>query len=404
MPRLHRLMRLLPLCSVLVLYALVSQAQVEVSEPTLSIGTMGGSGWRILSPEMKRQLRDPDQRKALRAAERARIETGQPSLARVLRLTPPRAEELLQLLTDQAMTELDRSLDPDPERNSTEANIRVQRDNLQAVRRLLGEAGFQEYRDFLDASTQRLQVLAFTKQLAAADALSFEQQEQLVQVLIAERDQERERDWLSVEAIELPQSAARLEQANMPRLQVLALEAQLRHTERFDSAVLARLPALLNARQLAAFAELQSQQIAALRSQALQARDQAGIGTTPVQYPPVPPPLTGPMRLNVQFEINGERTPRLALEVAHGKPVSFDAPGGLVGEAIGFFFEGEYMVAHFRFFERTPTGRRLTFEFPGWMFTGCEQATVMKWGSSSSMTSSGLTPFTASVNYSAVRL
>jgi hypothetical protein len=406
MPTSRRLTRLIALCAALILSdpASPTHAQVATSEPKLGIGGISGSGWMILSPQTQRQLRDPEQRKLLRQEERGRIQGANPDVVRVLALPPALGEELIDLLTDQKMTELDRSISPDPERNSTQANIQQERGNLQGVRRLLGEAVFQDYLDFQDSLAQRQQVRNLAKQLIASDALSFEQQEGLVQVLIEERDRQRERNWLGLESVELPQSTARGDQSDMRQASVIALEAQIRQAQRLDSAILVRLPALLHARQIEAFAALQAQPLATLRTQVQQAREQAGIGTLQVQYPPAPPALVGPMRLNVQLEINGQRAAPLALEVEHGKPVSFDAPGGLAGEAIGFFFEGEYMVVRFRFFERTPKGRRLVFEYPGWGYSGREQASVMKWGSSSSMASFGALPLTASINYNAERL
>ncbi len=390
---------LLTIAGALATMAMPAFAQQQSSEPAMISSSMSGSYWMYLPPEIKQALRDPQQRKQLLAAERARIQAKEPDLARVVRLQAPLATALLTLLAEQRLAEMDRSVAPNERDNSIQANAVVQVRRNQDILTLLGEENFERYLDYKESYLERGQVKQFLDALAPAERLSFEQRERLVAVLVDERNKTKARDWIQLDPFNPPGAGKALDD-------VVEFENLLRRLETAQAALLQRLPTVLTGRQLAAFAKPEDEAQASLRQELAVMRRQAG--QTPEVTLGIPAvPQAGPMQLQLSVQING--TPSaplpLSLRLEHGATVTFDAPAGMLGEAIAFFFNGELMIARFRFYDRTATGRHLAAELPVSPY-GLERPAIMRLGRSSATFGYGRRgePYAISVQYSAVRL
>ncbi len=178
-------------------------------EPSLTTSTSS------FSIQTRERLKDPEQRKALRAINRQSIEQQHASLGQVLPLDVSTRNKLFELLTDLRMESIERTANEprgvrtSPSYPSMEAlQAAVERERFganelqrsasqatrdrQRIRDLLGEARFQQYIDYENTALQRGQVAYFDGQLPAGNKLDTSQREQLMLLLNERRQQEDE--------------------------------------------------------------------------------------------------------------------------------------------------------------------------------------------------------------------
>lgn len=148
-------------------------------------------------PDLQDLLKDPEYRKARAIMMRSSMVRSYPGLAEELGLTQEEADQLFGLLAESQMASMaDPSVaragqSPDPAVVAQQRQIRAERQDqeTQAIRNLLGEVRFQQWREYQGTRAPRQQVDGFSTTLARAGLpLDAAQNRNLVAVAIAERN------------------------------------------------------------------------------------------------------------------------------------------------------------------------------------------------------------------------
>ena len=129
---------------------------------------VSGSGDQV--PEsvrkMRERLRDPEQRVALRAEQRASVQEWNPELDQALGIDGATREKLLELLTEHQMRQLDRVHNPPPAtpddvRDSIQQQADFETQRLTELRELLGEDGLGRYQQYSKTLSERIEMRRF---------------------------------------------------------------------------------------------------------------------------------------------------------------------------------------------------------------------------------------------------
>ncbi len=139
---------------------------------------------------MERMMNDPEtkkiQREGLVAATKARYAT----LFKELTLTPEQQETLIRLKVDQTMLGVDKYMALLDGGDVTELSndVATAKEQFDAERKaLLGDAGFQQLKDYENTYVDRLAVDSFKADQEAENPLSDDQASQLLNVMVEER-------------------------------------------------------------------------------------------------------------------------------------------------------------------------------------------------------------------------
>jgi hypothetical protein len=191
-------------------------------------------------------------RKEQRDQELARVRSENPGLARYLAIEPEVAEQLLQLLTEQHLTDRGRVIRSTPQGDAEE---------LEVLRTLLSDEQLQRYQSFQETRQQRQQVAAFEERLAAADRLTAGQSERMVELLL-QAQLSASTSFVRLQPYEFLAGNASGQPAlfehRREQLNVYLQEDGLRVAEAIADLMLQRLPQLLSSKQVRVYAEWQA--------------------------------------------------------------------------------------------------------------------------------------------------
>jgi hypothetical protein len=321
--------------------------------------------------EMRARLADPEQRKAMRAEQRASLEQSHADVEEELKLDAATREALIELLTDQSMKSMD-AMFGDTRREpwpSTRDIAEAENRKLDQLREVLGEEGLERYQEYTTTMYERRQVREVDAHLSAADKLSPEQKTRLVKLF-------KEKNEASIP----PPSPSRMSnllrsrdpgsptfQQDMQRESQLAtIEANeqiLRLRDTANRVMTERTSGFLKPAQSAALAKVNEADMARQRKWIEQARAKAGL------HPSIParqneestPPrkaASGEVRLDLIVRVDGGEPVHVTHTGANGETLKFQASDDLFAEAEWTLYEDNWIDVRLHFFEEGPNGRR----------------------------------------------
>ncbi len=191
---------------------------------------------------------------------RASIAQNYPGLAKELGLTPEQAGKLFDLMTKNQLASLGDSLPDGTDEATVRAAASARQENARKqdaeVASLLGDAKYQQFKDYQQTLGARQQVSRLSSALeSSGEPLGEQQQQQLITALAA--DQKRQVE----EARQVARPAA-----SGPRDQLAMMEDSLQRTEENNRRTLDAASSYLNSEQLDAFRKMQNQNLAMSRA------------------------------------------------------------------------------------------------------------------------------------------
>jgi hypothetical protein len=140
----------------------------------------------------RKMYSDPEARAILNAAEKARVRSTHPDLARVLQLSPEEEDRLLQVIAEQDVRQRERyAVTRDFGAFDFEDMQRTREPEHMAV---LGAQKYALFKRYSDSLPERLRVRKFVAQLGERDRLQDEAAERLIVALAAERKAREENE------------------------------------------------------------------------------------------------------------------------------------------------------------------------------------------------------------------
>lgn len=315
--------------------------------------------------EMRRRLKDPEQRKLLRAEQREQVRKQNPELAEVLRIDPEREAALIELLTDDQMQHLERfyavrsgNTHSVFEHGQAQADAETRR--LAKLRELLGADLFERYQDYQSTVMQRRHALLFDARLDSYNKLTSDQKERLIVLLQDHFEKEMQQPRIRLQDAVSPFSADREARAEAMRKQAIEMyDETFRDMQQASRLLLERLPEVLTPQQLDIFAQMEAEKIASQRKYVEQMRIRVGMSPeVPEQpaevRPPARTPVAGHVKLEVSLTVNRSEPVNVILATENGKAVPFEAPEGLWVEATPTLFDDGWLNVDFKFYEGPP--------------------------------------------------
>jgi hypothetical protein len=150
----------------------------------------------------------------------------------------------------------------------------------------------------------------------------------------------------------------------MRRLRVSSMENTFRQMQEDERLLVARLPEVLTPGQIAVFKNMEDEKLAAQRKYVQQARLDAGMSPEFNEGPPAGPPVartpvTGPVRLEVNFRINNNEPVASVLITENGQAAPpFEASDGLWVEATPMLLADGSANVYYDFYEEKDGKRR----------------------------------------------
>jgi len=318
--------------------------------------------------EMQKRLADPQLREQLRAEQRDLVHATHPDLEQVL--DPRTASELIELLTDQHMAQLDRTrVDEMQATNSVAIKDRAARNaqedtrRIEEIRNLLGEHGFERYRDYQDTLGERLEVALFEERLEQGDELTSDQKDRLM-ALLRQRSQEQTR-WRMFENRDLllPPPFLAADREALRKRNIAPNEKSFWRMQEESRLFVSRLPEVLTQRQIEVFAQVETEKIDGQRRHVEQMRVDAGLSreiSPPARTDEDPGRQTmrGQVRLEVSVKVDGGGPVMLCLLTENGKAVSFEGPESLSVEVTPTLCGDGWAHVEFHFYEQRDGRRR----------------------------------------------
>jgi hypothetical protein len=321
--------------------------------------------------EMRARLADPEQRKAMRAEQRASLEQSYFDIEEELQLDAATREALMELLTDQSMKSMD-AMFGDPRREawpSMQSMAEAENRKLDQLREVLGEDGLERYQEYTATVYERRQVREVDAYLQATDKLSPEQKTRLVKLF-----KEKNEGALPPPAQSRMSNVLRSRDPGSPTFQqdmqresqlatIEANEQILRLRETANRIMSERASGFLRPAQSAALAKANEADVARLRKWTEQARAKAG-------FPPSTPgrqseestsprkAASGEVTLDLMVRVNGGDPVHVTHTGANGETLKFKASDDLYVEAEWTLYEDNWIDVRLAYFEEGPNGLR----------------------------------------------
>ena len=318
--------------------------------------------------EWARQVADdPLIRESVRAANHQQIARNNAELAQLLSLDQATQQRLFDLLTEQQIATTDRGTQRRPSlgRGSSEPlnqeyieYLRLTADehtrDYQAIRRLLGDARFQQFVDYQLLLGEHLAAAAFDSRLRAQGKLTAGQKAQLILLLREDRrvTEESQKRWQLRE--QARQSSRPIGQPDFD-----ALAASQREAVESRNRLLARAPGFLTQQQTQSLGQLLQDRVVHRREVSEASRRTAGVQAPLPQASAgqVPRPIAAKLRLRIELAVNYRPPMATTLLTDSNVAVTF-ALGDVQVEATPKLFADGWREVDLRFYEPTPTGRR----------------------------------------------
>lgn len=323
-----------------------------------------GEQMNEIRQRLTERLTDPVQRVALRAEQRAMLESQNAGVGRLVGLDPAMEQKLIELLTDQQMEQLDkfhlqpRSGIPDLQQHADEITQR-----MDALRDLLGDEKLERFQEFQMSQSGRYWVAQLAARLAPADQLQPDQEDRLV-ALKQEQFQISSPTsgmWRTLRRGFGPSSSLEEMQRHSQRQGLIANENSWRRRQVENRAIEQKAAAFLTATQLAELTKYQAQEQDNLRRFVESARAEAGMDPRIPEKPDVveetPQPIEAQLQVEVRLSINRELT-TVTRTVRTGESFTFEAAQGLLVEATPVMYEDDWIEVHLSYYEEGANGRR----------------------------------------------
>jgi hypothetical protein len=368
--------------------------------------------------QMRARLADPEQRGAVRAEQRTNLQQLYPDVAEALRLDAATHEALLNLLTDQQMEMLDQVHDEGQREalHSMQAQVDAQNRKLDELRGVLGEEGLERYQQFVGTVSERRQVRDVDARLDAADKLSPEQKDRLID-LFKEKNRkdlppplppERMPSFLNSRDPGSPTFREDLQRAS----QLATIEANeeiLRLEDASNRWMAERAAEFLTPAQASAVAEVNETQTETHRQWIEQARAKAGLdGAIPErseERTPLRKPVSREVALEMTISVNGAEPVRVTHTGSNREPLSIQASDELSVEADWTLFDDDWLDVKLTFYEQGPTGRRRLDSAGGFgMLTKTPDGVASRSGGGTNMAVAGRKAYSVEMTVAAMAL
>lgn len=321
-----------------------------------------------IAQSMKERFADPEQHVALRAEQRASVQQQYSEAGRVLGLDPATEHKLIELLTDQQMSHLERMFARSGPDFYWEAQATTR--HMDALREVLGDEGLDRFRDYMTTLGERRQVGLISARLEAGNELRPDQEERLIALL-------REQTLRTNEAMRLSGSLLRgFDRREMPSREQLQRESQLstiaaneaiwRDKQVTNREIEKQAAAFLTRAQLAQLSKFHAQEQERLQRWIESARAQAGMD------PKIPEraaaaadvseksrkPIDGQVQLEIRLTVNRGEPTVVTQTVRNGESFTFGAADGLVAEATPTLYDDHWLDLQITYYEQGDTGKR----------------------------------------------
>jgi len=226
----------------------VAKARATISAarplpPRPAAATEGAKGGMLAE-----MMKDPNMVKAMREQQATMTKMQYGALVKQLHLSPEQTDKFYQVLTDGTMRAVENGSALLSGENTPEAMKGVadqQKETESQLQALLGDSGYAAYKDYQQTVSDRLQLTTLKTYFGDSLALSSEQEQQLLQTMIAARQ--------SVTAANPPS----LSQMN-PADKVVMSDQYFQQQEQINQQVLAQAAGYLSTEQLQSLSNSQS--------------------------------------------------------------------------------------------------------------------------------------------------
>jgi hypothetical protein len=327
--------------------------------------------------EQSERFRDPQQREAVRAEQRAQILESHRDIAKLLQLDGATATKLIELLADLKTSELEQfyasaAAKPSPSPMSDSLLPRAQRETqkVQALRNLLGQEKLERYQAFETYINDYRQVEKLDARLDAGDKLSLDQKQRLAELWHQQSRDEIHSTRFSMRSgspfgfgNSLRQLPSREEmQRNSQLMTIASNEESWRRMPEADERLRRRAAEFLTPPQLDALAQMNAERADTLRKWIEGARVQAGLSPKipdepETTQPPAPVPVVGDVKLAVMLSINGGEATHYTDTVPNGESVTFPC-AGLFVEVRPTVYDNDWYDVRVLYYEPDSRGGR----------------------------------------------
>jgi hypothetical protein len=351
---------------------------IEFSADSRVFQTLGPSSPSVI--QMSERFRDPEQRAALRAEQRAQIAQSHQDVGELLQLDAATQSKLIDLLTDTQMAQQEQffrsaaggTSPVDPwEPLYKQADRQTQQ--VQALRELLGQEKLERYQAYSDYVNEYTEVAKLDARLDPADKLTIEQKQQLAKLQREQITRDIERDRLAQYPKRSRELLSRMLR-DMHSREQLQRESQL-HTIAANEETWRRMPQsaeqlrqraadFLTPTQLQMLAQMQAERASSLQQWIENERAQAGLireipDRPQISQPPAPTPLSGQVKLRIKLKVNRGEPIYFNHVGGNGEPVSFAGGEGLLVEARATVYDNDMFDVKVSYYEQGAAGKRL---------------------------------------------
>ena len=204
-----------------------------------------------LGDMLAEMLKDPEMKKAMEAQQRQIVKTMYGALFKDLKLTPEETDRFTELLLAQQMQNMDVAtgfMSKDGDKADLTKKVTARQEETEAqLKELLGDERFTTYKDYTTTLPDRMALDQFKTQFSE-NALSDQQQQQLLQIMGEERKNMNLTDFSKAENFSQLASAG-------------ALEKMMEQQKAANERVYARATELLTPSQLQSFGAFQTNQL-----------------------------------------------------------------------------------------------------------------------------------------------
>jgi hypothetical protein len=327
--------------------------------------------------EQSERFRDPQQREAIKAEQRAQILESHRDIAKLLQLDGATATKLIELLVDLKTSELEQfyasaAAKPSPGAMSDTLLPRAQRETqkVQALRNLLGQEKLERYQAFETYVNDYRQVEKLDARLDAAYKLSIEQKQRLAELWHEHTRNEIHSTRFSMRSGSpfgpgtlLRQMPSHEEmQRNAQLMTIASNEESWRRMPKADERLRQRAAEFLTPPQLDALAQMNAERADTLRKWIEGARVQAGLSPKipdepETTEPPAPTPVVGDVKLAVKLTVNGGEATHYTDTLRNGESVTFPC-AGLFVEVRPTVYDNDWYDVRVLYYEPDSRGGR----------------------------------------------
>jgi hypothetical protein len=354
------------------LNAVADEAQAEQGNSTenqLVLAT--GDQARQHFQHMKERFADPDQREALRAEQRASVQQQYSEAGRVLGLDPATQHKLIEALTDQQMSQLERVYGGPNRKFDSHQEAQERTKHLDVLRELLGEEGLDRFQDYTMTFGERRQVGLLAARLGAGNELRPDQETRLIALLREQtvREMEAPPDTgrpMMLPSIEGRAMPSREEMQRHSQLSTIALNEEIwRRKQVTNRELQQQAAAFLAPAQLAELSKLQAQAQADLQRWIEGARAQVGMDpkipehAQAVVSKDARKPFDGQVQVEIRLTVNRGEPKIVTQTVRNGESFTFEAADGLIAEATPTLYDDDWLQLKMAYYEQRAAGKRL---------------------------------------------